>query len=151
MHVLGATTNPNGPRVTQMARNFASDLEDAGRRFRFCIRDRDTNCTRSFDEVFASIGIKQVPTLVRSHVRTRTQSTSSAPSAKGASTILSSSYDDTSARCSTSTSAPATRRDRTVACGSLSRFPTLSRRSTAATSLVVAFWAASSTRTTGAA
>ena len=39
--VLGATTNPNGPWVTQVARNFAADLEEAGRGFRFLIRDRD--------------------------------------------------------------------------------------------------------------
>ena len=35
VHLLGVTANPNGPWVTQVARNFASDLEDAGRRFRF--------------------------------------------------------------------------------------------------------------------
>ena len=48
VHVLGVTTNPNGPCVTQVARNFAADLEDAGRRFRFLIRDRDTKFTASF-------------------------------------------------------------------------------------------------------
>jgi transposase InsO family protein len=66
VHVLGATTNPNGPWVTQVARNFASDLEDAGRRFRFLIRDRDTNFTASFDEVFASIGVETIRTPIRS-------------------------------------------------------------------------------------
>ncbi len=66
VHVLGATTNPNGPWVTQVARNFASDLEDAGQRFRFLIRDRDAKFTKSFNEVFASIGIEQVRTPVRS-------------------------------------------------------------------------------------
>ena len=66
VHVLGVTTNPNGPWVTQVARNFAGDLEDAGRRFRFLIRDRDTKFTRSFDEVFASIGIETIRTPVRS-------------------------------------------------------------------------------------
>jgi putative transposase len=66
MHVFGATTNPNGPWVTQVARNFASDLEDAGRRFRFLIRDRDTKFTASFDEVFASIGVETIRTPIRS-------------------------------------------------------------------------------------
>ena len=66
VHVLGVTTNPNGPWVTQVARNFAADLEDAGRRFRFLIRDRDTKFTASFDAVFASIGIETIRTPVRS-------------------------------------------------------------------------------------
>ena len=66
VHVLGATTNPNDPWVTQVARNFAADLEDAGRRFRFLIRDRDTKFTASFDAVFASIGVETIRTPVRS-------------------------------------------------------------------------------------
>ncbi|HVC68621.1 MAG TPA: integrase core domain-containing protein [Acidimicrobiales bacterium] len=66
VHVLGVTTNPNGPWVTQVARNFAADLEDAGRHFRFLIRDRDTKFTASFDAVSASIGIKTIRTPVRS-------------------------------------------------------------------------------------
>ena len=66
VHMLGATTNPNGPWVTQAARNFASDLEDAGQCFRFLIHDRDAKFTKGFEEVFASIGIDQVHTPVRS-------------------------------------------------------------------------------------
>ena len=66
VHVLGATTNPNGPWVTQVARNFAADLEDAGRRLRFLIRDRDTKFTAGFDDVFASIGVETIRTPVRS-------------------------------------------------------------------------------------
>src|ERR1017187_7876906 len=66
VHVLGATTNPNGAWVTQVARNFASDVDDAGRSFRFLIRDRDTKFTGSFDEVFTSIGIESIRTPVRS-------------------------------------------------------------------------------------
>jgi putative transposase len=67
VYVLGATTtNPNGPWVTQVARNFTSDLEDTGQCFRFLIRDRDAKFTTSFDEVLTSIGIEQVCTPVRS-------------------------------------------------------------------------------------
>ena len=64
--VLGVTTNPNGPWVTQVARNFAADLDDTGQPFRFLIRDRDTKFTASFDAVFASIGIETIRTPVRS-------------------------------------------------------------------------------------
>jgi putative transposase len=65
VHVLGVTTNPNGPWVTQVARNFVADLEETGRRFRFLIRDRDTKFTASFDTVFASIGMETIRTPVR--------------------------------------------------------------------------------------
>ncbi len=66
VHILGVTANPNGPWVTQVARNFASDLEEAGWQFWFLIRDRDTKFTASFDEVFASIGVETIRTPVRS-------------------------------------------------------------------------------------
>ena len=66
VHVLGVTTNPNGPWVTQVARNFATDLEDTGQRFRFLIRDHDTKFTATFDAVFASIGIETIRTPLRS-------------------------------------------------------------------------------------
>jgi putative transposase len=66
VHVLGSTTNPNDPWVTKIARNFAADLEDAGRRYRFLIRDRDTKFTAGFDAVFASIAVETIRTPVRS-------------------------------------------------------------------------------------
>jgi transposase InsO family protein len=66
VHVLGVTANPNGPWVTQVARNFASDLDEAGRRFRFLVRDRDTKFTAGFDTVFASIGVETIKTPIRS-------------------------------------------------------------------------------------
>jgi len=66
VHVLGVTRNPNGPWVTQVARNFATDVEDSDQRLRFLLRDRDAKFTRSFDEVFASIGIEAIRTPVRS-------------------------------------------------------------------------------------
>lgn len=65
VHLLGVTANPDDPWVTQVARNFASDLEDAGRRF-LLIRDRDTKFTSSFDAVVASVGIETIRTPVAS-------------------------------------------------------------------------------------
>ena len=65
-HLLGVTANPIGPWVTQVARNFASDLEDSGRYFRFLIRDRDTKFIATFDAVLASIGIETIRTPVAS-------------------------------------------------------------------------------------
>jgi len=53
VHLLGVTANPAMAWIVQVARNFTSDLEDAGRRFRFLIRDwdrgsrrRSTRCSR---------------------------------------------------------------------------------------------------------
>jgi putative transposase len=66
VHLLGVTSNPNSPWVTQVVRNFASGLEDAGRHFRFLIRDRDTKFTSRFDTVLTSIGIETVRTPVAS-------------------------------------------------------------------------------------
>ena len=65
VHLLGVTANPNGPWVTQVARNFCADLEHAGRRVRFLVRDRDTKFTTSFDSVFASTGAERILTPVR--------------------------------------------------------------------------------------
>jgi putative transposase len=66
VHLLGVTANPDSPWVTQVARNFTSDLEDAGRHFRFLVRDRDTKFTAAFDAVFASLGINTIRTPVAS-------------------------------------------------------------------------------------
>ncbi len=62
VHLLGVTANPDGPWVVQVARNLASDLEDSGRRFRFCIRDRDAKFTAGFEAVLATVGIEAVQT-----------------------------------------------------------------------------------------
>jgi putative transposase len=66
VHLLGVTANPAIAWVIQVARNFTSDLEDAGHRFRFLVRDRDTKFTASFDEVFRASGISAIRTPVRS-------------------------------------------------------------------------------------
>ncbi|MEV4319566.1 hypothetical protein [Actinocrispum sp. NPDC049592] len=43
-----------------MARGLASDLEEAGHRFRHLVRDRDAKFGTAFDAVFASIGTQVV-------------------------------------------------------------------------------------------
>jgi len=65
VHLLGVTANPTGSWATQVARNFASDLEENSRHFKYLIRDRNTKFTKAFDDVFASIGIDTILTPVR--------------------------------------------------------------------------------------
>jgi putative transposase len=58
VHLLGITQRPTADWVVQVARGLASDLEEAGHRFRHLIRDRDAKFGTAFDAVFASIGIQ---------------------------------------------------------------------------------------------
>jgi transposase InsO family protein len=65
-HLLGVTAHPNNAFVTQVARDLAGDLAEAGRPVKFLIRDRDTKFTASFDEVFRSEGAEVIKAPVRS-------------------------------------------------------------------------------------
>ena len=117
VHLLGVTADPGGPWVVQVARNFASDLEEARHSFRFLIRDRDAKFTASFDAVLDALGVEAIQTPVASPERTRSPNDSCAPCGRTASTTSSSSHDDISRRCSPSTSATTTRHGPTAGSG----------------------------------
>ena len=61
----GTTTNPDASWMAQVARNLIFELQDAGRRPRFLVRDRDSKFTAVFDEVLRTEGIRTVRTPVR--------------------------------------------------------------------------------------
>ncbi|MCX4538358.1 integrase core domain-containing protein (plasmid) [Streptomyces sp. NBC_00841] len=65
VRVLGATAHPTAAWTAQMARNLVMDLEDAGIKATFLIRDRDGKFPRLFDEILTDAGIRTVLTAVR--------------------------------------------------------------------------------------
>ena len=60
VRILGATPHPTAEWVTQAARNLIMDLDDAGCRARFLIRDRDGKFPHLFDAILADAGIQVV-------------------------------------------------------------------------------------------
>jgi putative transposase len=65
IRVLGTTAHPTADWVTQAIKNLVLDLDDAGCRARFLIRDRDGKFPALMDEVLAEAGIKTVLTGIR--------------------------------------------------------------------------------------
>ena len=57
VHLLGVTRYPTDAWATQLARDFAADLQEAGHRFTHLNRDRDAKFTAAFDAVFETVGI----------------------------------------------------------------------------------------------
>jgi transposase InsO family protein len=66
VRLLGVPANPAMAWAAQVAQSFTSDLEHAGRHFRFVILDQDTKFTASFDEVSKARGISATRTPERS-------------------------------------------------------------------------------------
>jgi transposase InsO family protein len=60
IRILGATAHPTADWVVQLGRNLVMDLEDAGSRATFLIRDRDSKFTQAFDVVLANAGLEVV-------------------------------------------------------------------------------------------
>jgi transposase InsO family protein len=65
VRVLGATAHPTAAWVTQAARNLVTDLDDARRRAKYLIRDRDGTYPTLFDAILADAGIAVVLSGVR--------------------------------------------------------------------------------------
>ncbi|ADI12989.1 Integrase catalytic region [Streptomyces bingchenggensis BCW-1] len=65
VRILGPTAHPTAACVTQAARNMAMDLQAAGIKTKFLIRDRDVRYPASFDTVPQAEGIKVIQTGVQ--------------------------------------------------------------------------------------
>ncbi|MFF3878348.1 integrase core domain-containing protein [Streptomyces sp. NPDC001978] len=65
VRILGATAHPTADWIVQLGRNLVMDLEDAGSRVRFLIRDRDSKFTQAFDTVLTDAGLEIVTSGIR--------------------------------------------------------------------------------------
>jgi transposase InsO family protein len=66
--LAGVTTHPNGEWATQQARNVVAAMEQRGVVPLHLIRDRDAKFSRSFDDVWRSIGAQVIRTPIRTPV-----------------------------------------------------------------------------------
>jgi transposase InsO family protein len=65
VRILGTTAHPSASWVAQAAKNLVMDLDDAGAKAKYMIRDRDAKFPELFDQVLADAGIQVVLSGVR--------------------------------------------------------------------------------------
>jgi transposase InsO family protein len=65
IRILGATAHPTAEWIVACGRNLVMDIEDAGSKARFLIRDRDSKFTAAFDAVLADAGLEIVLSGIR--------------------------------------------------------------------------------------
>ncbi|MBO3682258.1 integrase core domain-containing protein [Streptomyces sp. NEAU-YJ-81] len=65
IRILGVTAHPTGDWIVQLGRNLLINLEDAGSRAKFLIRDRDSKFTTAFDTLMSDAGLNVVTTGIR--------------------------------------------------------------------------------------
>jgi hypothetical protein len=66
IRILGATAHPTAQWVVQLGRNLVLDLEDAGSKARFHIRDRDSKFTAAFDAPTTDASLQVLTTGIQS-------------------------------------------------------------------------------------
>jgi putative transposase len=65
MHLGGVTAHPTGDWTVQQARDLALDPGERFEGYRFLIRDRGSDFTRSFDAVFQAAGTTILRTAIQ--------------------------------------------------------------------------------------
>ncbi|SEC83594.1 integrase core domain-containing protein [Streptomyces melanosporofaciens] len=65
IRILGVAAHPTADWILQLGRNLLMDLDDAGSRAQFLIRDRDSKFTAAFDTLMTDAGLKVVTTGIR--------------------------------------------------------------------------------------
>jgi transposase InsO family protein len=65
VRVLGTTENPNASWVIQAIKKMVMELEEAGCRARYLIRDRDAKFPALMDEILSDAGLRTVLTGIR--------------------------------------------------------------------------------------
>jgi hypothetical protein len=65
VHFAGCTANPDGPWISQQARQLAWSLSGRATPARYLIHDRDSKFSRTFDEVFRSERVEIIRTPFR--------------------------------------------------------------------------------------